>query len=158
MRDRQIYGLREPLGGLRIPRRARLEEFEGLLLATVEFRLDGLARRRVLRRCFLRARRRRRVGLVVELAVLLLLARPPDERGDADAGGGRDGEGLRGARVSVASRADIIAVLSGRARVGPRAAFERVGGRALSLQTKLTLVAGLGIAGPRTLLCSSDAH
>jgi hypothetical protein len=33
--------------------------------------------------------------------------------------------------VSVASRADILAVLSGRARVGPRrAAFERVGGRA----------------------------
>ena len=158
MRNTQIYRLREPLGGLGIPRRARLEEFEGLLLATVEFGLDGLARRRVLRRGLFRARRRRRVGLVVELAVLLLLARPPDERGDADAGGGRDGEGLRCARVSVASRADIIAVLSGRARVGPRAAFERVGGRALSLQTKLTLVAGLGIAGPRTLLCSSDAH
>ena len=99
MRNTQINGLREPLGGLRIPRRARLEELEGLLLATVEFGLDGLARRRVLRR-FLRARRRRRVGLVVELAVLLLLARPPDERGDADAGGGRDGEGLRCARVS----------------------------------------------------------
>ena len=99
MSDRQIYRLREPLGGLRIPRRTRLEELKGLLLATVEFGLDGLARRRVLRR-FLRARRRRRVGLVVELAVLLLLARPPDERGDADAGGGRDGEGLRCARVS----------------------------------------------------------
>ena len=99
MRNGQINGLREPLGGLRIPRRARLEEFKGLLLATVEFRLDGLARRRVLRRLF-GTRRRRRVGLVVELAVLLLLARPPDERGDADAGGGRDGEGLRCARVS----------------------------------------------------------
>ena len=45
MRDRQIYRLREPLGGLRIPRRTRLEQLEGLLLATVEFRLDGLARR-----------------------------------------------------------------------------------------------------------------
>ena len=100
MRDRQINGLREPLGGLRIPRRTRLEELEGFLFATVELGLDGLARRRVLRRRFLGARRRRRVGLVVELAVLLLLARPPDERGDADAGGGRDGEGLRCARVS----------------------------------------------------------
>ena len=100
MRNRQIYRLREPLGGLGIPRRTRLEQLEGLLLATVEFGLDGLARRRVLRRGLFRARRRRRVGLVVELAVLLLLARPPDERGDADAGGGRDGEGLRCARVS----------------------------------------------------------
>ena len=99
VRNTQIYGLREPLGGLRIPRRTRLEEFKGLLLATVEFRLDGLARRRVLRRRFLGLSRRRRL-FVVELAVLLLLARPPDERGDADAGGGRDGEGLRCARVS----------------------------------------------------------
>ena len=99
MRNTQINGLREPLGGLRIPRRTRLEEFKGLLLATVEFRLDGLARRRVLRRRFLGLSRRRRL-FVVELAVLLLLARPPDERGDADAGGGRDGEGLRCARVS----------------------------------------------------------
>ena len=99
VRDRQIYGLREPLGGLRVARRTRLEQLEGLLFATVELGLDCFAGRRVLRR-FLRARRRRRVGLVVELAVLLLLARPPDERGDADAGGGRDGEGLRCARVS----------------------------------------------------------
>ena len=116
MRDRQIYRLREPLGRFGIPRRTRLEQLEGLLLATVELGLDCLAGRRVLRR-FLRARRRRRVGLVVELAVLLLLARPPDERGDADAGGRRDGEGLRGARVSdgasaarKASRADSIDV------------------------------------------------
>ena len=116
MRNTQINGLREPLGGLRIPRRTRLEQLEGLLFARVEFGLDCFARRRVLRR-FLRARRRRRVGLVVELAVLLLLARPPDERGDADAGGGRDGEGLRCARVSggasaarKASRADSIDV------------------------------------------------
>ena len=99
MSDRQIDSFREPLGGFGIPRRTRLEQLEGLLLATVELGLDCLAGRRVLRR-FLRARRRRRVGLVVELAVLLLLARPPDERGDADAGGGRDGEGLRCARVS----------------------------------------------------------
>ena len=124
MRDRQINGLREPLGGLRIPRRTRLEQLEGLLLATVEFGLDGLARRRVLRRGLFRARRRRRVGLVVELAVLLLLARPPDERGDADAGGGRDGEGLRCARVGgrasaarKASRADLIDVGGGAARL-----------------------------------------
>ena len=99
MRNTQINGLREPLGGLRIPRRTRLEQLEGLLLATVEFGLDGLARRRVLRRRFFGLSRRRRL-FVVELAVLLLLARPPDERGDADAGGGRDGEGLRCARVS----------------------------------------------------------
>ena len=124
MRDRQIYRLREPLGGLRVPRRTRLEQLEGLLLATVKFRLDGLAGRRVLRLSFFRARRRRRVGLVVELAVLLLLARPPDERGDADAGGGRDGEGLRCARVSggasaarKASRADLIDVGGGAARL-----------------------------------------
>jgi hypothetical protein len=116
VRDTQINGLREPLGGFGIPRRTRLEQLEGLLLATVKFGLDCFARRRVLRR-FLRARRRRRVGLVVELAVLLLLARPPDERGDADAGGGRDGEGLRGARVSDgALRRARISVVWARAR------------------------------------------